>query len=93
VNLYFQQGLFQKTVKVDQNDKLSHAYLSYKQLQKVPEDTRSHATEADLDRMRGGAVSLRFESQFSTALRIASSPFIQVGLIRGLRIDALAYIY
>jgi hypothetical protein len=62
VNLYFQQGLFQKTIKVDQNDKLNHAYMPYKQLQKVPEDTRSHPTEADLERMRGGAVNLRFES-------------------------------
>jgi hypothetical protein len=31
--------------------------------------------------------------RFSIALRIASTPFIQVGLIQGLRIDALAYIY
>ena len=38
-------------------------------------------------------VSLRFESQFPTAIEIQSSLFIQVGLIRGLMIDVLAYIY
>ena len=31
--------------------------------------------------------------RFSTALRIASTPFIQVSLIRELRIDAPVYIY
>ena len=38
-------------------------------------------------------VSPSFECWFSTTLRIVSTPFIQVGLIRGLRIDTLAYIY
>ena len=37
--------------------------------------------------------SLHFESQFPTAIEIQSSLFIQVSLIRGFRIDALAYIY
>ena len=41
----------------------------------------------------GPPVSPSFARRFSTALRIASTPFIQVGLIRGLRIDAPAYIY
>jgi hypothetical protein len=31
--------------------------------------------------------------RFSTALRIAFLPFIQVSLIQGLKIDTLAYIY
>ena len=31
--------------------------------------------------------------QFTTALKIASTPFIQVGLIQGSRIDATPYIY
>ena len=38
-------------------------------------------------------VSLHFESRFPTAIEIQSSPFIQVSLIRGLKIDALAYLY
>ena len=37
--------------------------------------------------------TLSFECRFSTALGFASTPFFQVGLIRGLRIDAPPYIY
>ena len=38
-------------------------------------------------------VRLSFLCWFSTALKIASTPFIQVGLIRESRIDAIPYIY
>ena len=38
-------------------------------------------------------VSLSSLRLFSTALKIASMPFIQVGLIRGSRINATPYIY
>ena len=44
----FSAGLFQKTIKEDQNIKLNHDYPQRNQLQKFLEDTRSHATEADL---------------------------------------------
>ena len=52
VESVFSAGFIQKIVKVDLNVKVNHAYLSRKQLQKVP---RSHATEADMKRITGGA--------------------------------------
>ena len=73
----------------------------------VLEDYRGHYTKAKGERPPGGSAGLTLrpvglgthlsastsQRRFSTALRIASMPFIQVGLIRGLRIDAPAYIY
>ena len=43
----FSVGLFQKTIKGDQNVKLNHAYPRQKLLQKVPEDSRSHVIEVE----------------------------------------------
>ena len=51
----FSAGLFQKTIKGDQDIKLSHAYPWRKLLQKVLEDFRSHITEAEGERVIGGA--------------------------------------
>ena len=51
----FLAGLFQKTIKGDQNVKLNHAYPRRKLLQKVVEDSRSHVTEAEGRRLPGGA--------------------------------------
>ena len=51
----FSVGFIQKIIKGDQNVKLNRTYPSHKQLQKVLEDTRSHATEADIEGMIGGA--------------------------------------
>ena len=44
----FSAGVIQKTIKEDQNVKWNYAYPQQKLLQKVLEDTRSHATKADL---------------------------------------------
>ena len=51
----FSAGLFQKTIKEDQNVKLNRAYLRRKLLQKVLEDSRSHVTEAEGRRLPGEA--------------------------------------
>ena len=51
----FSAGFIQKTIKGDQNVKLNRAYPSRKQFQKVLEDPRRQPTQADLERMPGGA--------------------------------------
>ena len=51
VESVFSAGFIQKIVKVDLNVKVNHAYLSRKQLQKVP---RSHATEAGTEQLLSG---------------------------------------
>ena len=51
----FSVGLFQKTIKGDQNVKLNRTYPWGKLLQKIPWDSRSHVTEAEGDRMTGAA--------------------------------------
>ena len=70
----FSAGFMQKIIKGDQNDKLNHAYMSQKLLQKVSEDTRSHATEAEGRRLTcrlpgplGPPVMLHFDVGSSTA--------------------------
>ena len=103
----FLAGLFQKSIKEDQNIKLNRTYPWWKLLQNVLENSRSHVTEAEGRRLPGWATqphlqaayplgspgSPSFVCRFSTTLRIASTLFILVGLIQGLRIDAPTYIY
>ena len=95
----FSAGFIQKTVKGDLFVKENYEIPTRKQRGKILEDSRRLSTEADPEGLPCGAglwvppVSLCFESQFPTAIEIQSSPFIQVGLIRGHRIDAPAYIY
>ena len=51
----FSAGLFQKTIKGDQDIKLSHAYPWRKLLQKVLEDSGRHHTEAETEALTCGA--------------------------------------
>ena len=61
-------GFIQKTIKVDLNVRFNRNYPWRKQLQKVPEDSRSQTTEAEAKGLPGEAgqpmgplVSLPFE--------------------------------
>ena len=58
----FSAGLFQKTIKGDQNVQLNRAFLRRKLLQKVLEDSRSHITEAEDERVIGGAARPHLEA-------------------------------
>ena len=103
----FLAGFIQKTIKGDLFVKENYVIPPYKQRGKILEDSRRLSTKADPEGLPYGAgrphlqagrpmgpiVSLRFKSRFPTAIEIQSSPFIQVNLIRGHRIDASAYIY
>ena len=51
----FSVGFIQKTIKVDLDVRLNHAYPQQKQPQKVPEDLRGHHTEAGRETPLGGA--------------------------------------
>ena len=103
----FSTGFNQKTAKKGLFIEGNHGISSRKQCGKTLEDFRRLSTEADPEPLPMGStgptyrpavlwaphVSLPLLCWFSTALRIASQLFIQVGLIQGLRIDAPAYIY
>ena len=100
-------GFNQKTAKEDLFVKGNYRIPLRNQHGKTLEDSRRRITEAkpmsltcgasrshlEATRPVGPLVSLPLLCRFSTALRITSPLFIQVGLIRGLRIDASAYIY
>ena len=100
-------GFNQKTAKENLFVKGNYRIPLRKQRGKTLEDSRRLSTEAELVPLTCGAGRLTYRlaslwalhvspsllCRFSTALRIASPPFIQVGLIRGLKIDAPAYIY
>jgi hypothetical protein len=98
-------GFIQKTIKVDLDARINRAYSQWDGHQKIVEDTRGRrgreeeaARRAGLPHPQaaqplGSTCQPLLQRQFSTALRIVSTPFIQVSLIRWLRIDALAYIY
>ena len=102
----FSAGLFQKTIKGDQNVKLNRAYPRQKLLQKVPEDSRSHVTKAEDERVIGGATWPHLEAAQPLGVPLVSlivlsvphrlkdciSTILLVGLIQGLTLDALAYI-
>ena len=101
----FLAGFNHKTTKEDLFVKGNYGILPRKQRGKTLEDSKRLSTEVEPVPLTCGAgrphlqagrpvgphVSLLLLCQFSTTLRIASPPFIQVGLIRGLRINALAY--
>ena len=103
----FLAGFNRKTTKEDLFVKGNYGIPPRKQRRKTLEDSRRLSTYADLERLPCGVTSPTYRPTdlwgplgspsllcwFSTALRIVSPPFIQVGLIQGLRIDALAYIY
>ena len=103
----FSAGFIQKTVKGDLFVKGNYRIPPRNQHGKTLEDSIRRITKAKPVSLTCGAdrphleaaqpmgphVSLPLLCRFSTALRIASPPFIQVSLIRGLRIDASAYIY
>ena len=100
-------GFNQKTAKEDLFVKENYGIPPRKQRGKILEDSRRYSTEERHITLTCGAgrphllavglwgppVNLSSLRWFSTALRIASPLFIQVDLIRGLRIHALAYIY
>ena len=103
----FLAGFNQKTTKEGLFVKGNHRIPSHNRRGKTLEDSRRLSTEVEAMPLTCGAgppylqagrpvgphVSVLLLCGFSTALRIASPSFIQVGLIHGLRIDALAYIY
>ena len=51
----FSARFIQKTVKVDLDVRINRAYSRRKQLQKVPEGSREHHTEAEGEMAPGGA--------------------------------------
>ena len=92
-------GFIQKTVKEDLIIIFNHIYSPQKQLQKTlegkPPKQRADGCQVGLVGptyrpvgMWATLVSPSFECQCSTALGFASTPFFQVGLIRGSRIDS-----
>jgi hypothetical protein len=103
----FLAGFNQKIAKEDLFVKGNHRIPSRKQREKILEDSRRLSTKADPEPLTSGVGRPHLQvdqpmgplchppllCRFSIALRIASSPFIQVSLIRGLRIDASTYIY
>ena len=103
----FSAGFIQKTIKGDLFVKGNYGIPPRKQRGKILEESRRLSTKVDPEGCHVGPtsptcrpislwvplVSLRFKSRFPTAIEIQSSSLIQVGLIRGLRIEAPAYIY
>ena len=103
----FSVGINHKITKEDLFVKGNYRIPPRNRCGKTLEDSRRRITEVGHMSLTCGAgqphleaaqpvgphVSLPLLCRFSTALRIASPPFMQVGLIRGLRIDAPAYIY
>ena len=97
----------QKTAKEDLFVKGNYGISPRNQRGMTLDDSRRRITEEKPVSLRCGAgrphleaaqpvgphVSLSLLCRFSTTLRITSTPFIQVDLIQGLRIDAPAYIY
>ena len=94
----------QKTIKADLYVRINHAYLPRNGHQKVPEDSRGHHTEAGAEGLPGGAsvqvarplgppVSLCLVRSFLHRLLDCIYAVLYVGLIQGLTMEALAYIY
>ena len=103
----FSAGFNQKTAQKDLFVKGNHEIPPCNRRGKTLEDFRRLSTKAGHMSLTCGAACPHMQAaqplgshlsasllcRFSIALRIASLPFIQVGLIRGLRINAPAYIY
>ena len=103
----FLPGFNQKTTKEDLFVKGNYGISPRNQRGMTLDDSRRRITEEKPVSLRCGAgrphleatqlvgphVSLPLLCRFSTTLRIASPPFIQVGFIRGSRMIQWGYIY
>jgi hypothetical protein len=96
----FLVGLIQKYVKVDPSVRSNRAYQQRNNSRRFQRTLEAKPRKNTVRRCRVGLAGLwgpllasSFECRLSTALGFASTPSFQVGLIRGLRIDATTYIY
>jgi hypothetical protein len=100
VNLCFQQVLFRNLSRWTQTSEVIMLISSENNSRRFHRTPEAKPPKKTMRRCRVGLAGLwgpllasSFECWFSTTLGFASTPSFQVSLIRGLRIDATAYIY